>query len=321
MKSRMKMLGMRIMAAALLLCGALFSFGGIKTQAALTPVILQFVQSESDANSMTVAWQVSNTDLIEVWYRESLPANKNQFTRVAVVTGNSYTLRNLKGGTGYDVEIVAISGTGKDARSAIKVLYNVGTRMGDLERIYQISWDRFEKKLEVGWDKLPLADGYEYYFETANETKKLENDFVGKDVNSKTFLINNNQAYKFSVRAFVLKNGVKTFTPWKSIICLEQPWVKKAVKKGKKLTVTWKKVRQADGYDVYVSATPNKGYKKVKSVSAKTNSVTIKKVGKKKIKSKKKWYVYVVAKKDGNTSGARYYFPTATGGSQYIAFK
>ncbi len=320
----MRTMGKRVLTAltTLLTLAAVFCFGTAEASAAaITPTIVQFVQADSSATSISVAWQVNNAERIEVWYRESLPVNKNKFVRAATVTGNSYTITGLKGGTAYDVQIVVNNGTGRDARSTTKVLYNLGTKLGEMENIYQISWDRYERTIEVGWDHLQVADGYEYYFETSDETKKLETGTVGKDITTKSFLINNNQAYKFSVRAFVVKSGEKTFTPWKSIICIEQPWIRKAVVKGKKLSITWKKVKGVDGYDVYVSRNPEKGYQKVKSVSAKTNAVTVKKVGKKKIKPKKDYYVYVIAKKGGNTSGRKYYFTTATDGKQYIAFK
>ncbi len=63
------------------------------------------------------------------------------------------------------------------------------------------------------------------------------------------------------------------------------------VKAGKKkATVSWKEISYASGYEVYRSTKPNKGFKKVKSLSSKK-----KKFEDKKVKSKKKYYYKVRA--------------------------
>ncbi len=70
----------------------------------------------------------------------------------------------------------------------------------------------------------------------------------------------------------------------------------KVDQKGKKLTVSWGKVDDADGYEVYVQYI---GKKFTKTVAATTNAdvtkATVKKIGKKKLNLKKKYKVYVSA--------------------------
>ncbi len=307
------------MAALLLLSLCIFA-GPKNVSAALTPQVLQLVQSDSTGKSISVAWAVANTEQIEVWIKESLPANKNNYRKVATVTTNGYTFTDLRPGTTYDIMIVAINGIGTtDVRKTTRILYSAKTSMDEVGNVYQKSWDRFTNTLEIGWDKVSVAEGYEIYFETSGE-KKLENKTVGRDIDSVTFHVENNRVYKFSLRAFTTEKGVKKYTHWKSIYCLEQPWIKSVTKANGKLNVKWQKVKGAQGYDVYVSSKPYSGYKKVKSVKKSKNSVTIKKVGKTKIKKKKTWYVYVEAKRDGNTSGRKYFFSSKTGGQQYTAF-
>lgn len=73
------------------------------------------------------------------------------------------------------------------------------------------------------------------------------------------------------------------------------------VKAGKKkVTVKWKKISYASGYEIYRSTKPNKGFKKVKSLSAKKTKFVDKKV-----KSKKKYYYKVKAYVKVN--GKKYY--------------
>ena len=78
------------------------------------------------------------------------------------------------------------------------------------------------------------------------------------------------------------------------------------------VTLKWAKINGATSYDVYVSTSKTKGYKKVKTVGKSKSSVTIKKFKGKKIKKSKKYYVYVAAaKKVGKKrydSGRLYYW-------------
>lgn len=77
---------------------------------------------------------------------------------------------------------------------------------------------------------------------------------------------------------------------------------KKTKKKVRGIKISWGKVKNATGYDVYLGTKKKGTYKKVASVSGKKKSATIKKYGKKSIQ-KKAYYYYVVAKcKDGDVT-------------------
>ncbi len=67
--------------------------------------------------------------------------------------------------------------------------------------------------------------------------------------------------------------------------------------------MSWKKVANAKNYTVSISTKEKGGYKKVKTLSSKSTSLTIRKCGKSKIKKNKTYYVKVVANlKDGKKS-------------------
>ena len=72
----------------------------------------------------------------------------------------------------------------------------------------------------------------------------------------------------------------------------------KVTQKGSKIKVEWGKVKEADGYDVYLAYCSKKFGKPIKNVNKNTvKSVQLGKIGKKKINLKKNFKVYVVAYK------------------------
>lgn len=61
----------------------------------------------------------------------------------------------------------------------------------------------------------------------------------------------------------------------------------------KKIKINWSKVANANGYTVYISTNENAGFKKVKTVSNKSRSLTITKCGKNKLKANKRYYLRI----------------------------
>ncbi len=301
---------------ALILAGLLT--GIFRTDAfasAVIPTISSLTQAESTDKTIKVSWNVENAASIQVWIKDlSLPKDQQKYERVATVRTFSYTITGLRPGNKYDVMIIAVNG--EDSRlTAIKTLQGARTTLSEMGNVYQTKWDTSEGKVSVEWEQMKAADGYEYMFENEKETKVLAQGSIGNTHKPSLKLnIAEGNIYKFSVRAFIQNGSKKEYSAWRSIWCIAQAQVKSVVKKGGKLTIKWKKVKGATGYDVYVSSGPQVGYKKVKSVGKKTKSVTVKKVGKKKISKKKKWYVCVITRKGDSDSGAAYYYESATGG-------
>ncbi len=108
------------------------------------------------------------------------------------------------------------------------------------------------------------------------------------------------QFYKVRIRSYVTINNKVLYGAWSDYkIFGQQPKVN-IKKAGKGVKLTWKKVKGAKNYTVYMSTKRNSGFKKVKTL--KKNSLKITKFKKKKIKRNKTYYVYVVATtKSGKT--------------------
>lgn len=100
--------------------------------------------------------------------------------------------------------------------------------------------------------------------------------------------------YKYRVRSYVECGTGKNYSAWSAFKTVAVP--KSVSVKGSKkaLRVSIGKVSGSTKLAVYVSTKEKSGFKKVKTVSAKKRSLTIKKIGKKKLKKGKTYYIKVV---------------------------
>ncbi len=106
----------------------------------------------------------------------------------------------------------------------------------------------------------------------------------------------NGYYYKYRVRPYVMCGTRRVFGGWSGYkyIGVEKKVSTKFNKKKKYVTLSISKVSNASSFTVYASTKKNSGFKKVKTVSAKKRSVTIKKVAGKKLKKNKVYYFKVV---------------------------
>ena len=113
--------------------------------------------------------------------------------------------------------------------------------------------------------------------------------------------------HRMRVRAYTTFNGVTTYGAWSDWLEIVPPLKKLTGRSSgkRKVTLKWSKVKGATSYTVYVSTKRTTGYKKTKTVSAKKKKVTIKKIGKKKLKSGKRYYFMVRPNKKVN--GVNYF--------------
>lgn len=224
-------------------------------------------------------------------------------------TQPTFTWTGLAADTAYsfEVEPVRTSSSGFVARpTTVKVLSNVYTRpnkpvtpstgaFGLGSAFYNINIVYLTANRPAG------VDGYEIEVYQVKDNKKV---FSGDSSNYRMG-VKKNIAYKYRCRYYVTYNNEKIYGDWSGY---RHFWFHNV--KGTKysnsrssksyIKVNWSKMAKAKNYTVYISTSEKGGYKKVKTLSAKTTKITIRKYGKKSIKKNKKYYVKVVAQvKDG----------------------
>ena len=151
------------------------------------------------------------------------------------------------------------------------------------------------------WNEQASTSGYQ--FELYNAKNKCIKRGTSQSYSPRTNFSNlSYQTYKMRVRAYTSFNGSNRYGAWSEWTYIVPPPKSlsgKSSKKGK-ITLKWSKVKGATSYTILVSTKKNKGYKVAKTVSAKKTKATIKKMGKKKLKSNKYYYVYVRPNKKVN---------------------
>ena len=143
-----------------------------------------------------------------------------------------------------------------------------------------ISWNKYPKTNVTGYKVYkynPSKKRYEYYKKTTSTSCKV------------TGLKTSNN-YMFKVIEYLKVNG-KEYNGKESVVfkagtSTKVPTINKLYTKKKKVTINWKKVSGASGYEVYMKTSSKGSYKKIKTATSKTTKYTKSKLK----KGKKCWF-------------------------------
>lgn len=139
-------------------------------------------------------------------------------------------------------------------------------------------------------DTVKYAEGYVY--ELYNyKNKKLRSGTAS--TYSTTLKNMTKQFYKLRIRPYTTINNKVLYGEWSEYLNFAPQPVVDAKLAGKKVKLSWKKVKGAKNYSVYMSAKQESGYKKL--ATTKKASFKVAKFKKKKLKKNKTYYLYVVA--------------------------
>lgn len=254
------------------------------------------VHTKSTTSSITLQWNpVEGANCYEIAYCKS---GSDDFVEVETST-NSVTLSGLSKNTEY---YVAVAAARKSSSGAIAV-ETTGAYIGSVpvtpsKATAKIGYHS-GKNVRLNWNEIDCADGYEVQLYTAYNKKASKIKTYKKETYSNYAYISNSKLnkpyfYKLRVRTYSKdSNGKKYYSSWSSFVyTCDQPEIKKMYTSGNGLYTTWEKAKGADRYVVYVSTKQKSGYKKLGTT--KSNSITVTKCGKSKLKSGKRYYVYVV---------------------------
>lgn len=150
--------------------------------------------------------------------------------------------------------------------------------------------------LEVQYTYGSNASGYEVYLYNAKGKKKKTIDNANQFGTSTRFKsVKTTDTVYVQVVPYTLINGVKKYGDASDkIISIGAP-TPKASKSGSGVKISWSKVPNAKKYEVYMSTSSQKGYKKIKTLKSNKTNLVITKFKGKKLQRYKTYYYYVKA--------------------------
>ncbi|MCI8992123.1 MAG: hypothetical protein HFG80_05255 [Eubacterium sp.] len=129
-------------------------------------------------------------------------------------------------------------------------------------------------KIEVKWEKVANANGYElYYSTTKNGTyQKITTVSAGKALTYVHKNLTPSRTYYYAVRAYAQKNGVTSYSDYSKVQSAKtalQPVKLKSVSNYnyKTLKLSWSKNSESTGYIIYRSTRQKSGYKRIKTIT------------------------------------------------------
>lgn len=298
-----------VLKGCLIAAAAFLMLPGAKAEAS------SVVQTGATTNSITVRWDAPTNNVTSYQVYVGTSYSNAAFYRTFPASTTSCTITGLPSGVKkcVKVEYQYRKYDGSSATSLVGSAYDVKTLPGKVTGVKQERWWYIILSFDFTWNKIEAADGYQYIVRTSSGKKFNSGELRYYPRCVSVNKISNQVIYTAQVRAYTNINGKKYYGAWSDPgYFFTQPRVSSLKVANNKLTVKWKKVSGATGYDIYVSTKPKTGYKKVKSVGKSKSSATITKFKGKKISAKKTYYVYVATKKKVGkttyTSGKLYYW-------------
>ena len=317
MKTRKKTAAWFIFTAFLALTVFLMPGRGLESRAAsyYWATVSKPIQTEYATDSASMSWaldyEAAYSATKTAGYNIYLGTSYGAVTLIGKTAGTSYRFTGLEDGTKYYVKVEpydVYGNTGGWNTSTVE------TMPKQVKNLKQARWYYSFRLLDVEWGKVGTADKIVASLYNGRG-KKVSEEMLSGSATGTSFRNLKDEVYTVKVQAFRTVNGRIWQSEAASIRCFNQARVSYAkVSRKKKLTVCWKKVTGASGYDVYVSTHPKTGYKKVASVGRTKNKVTLSRFKGKKFRPGKTYYVYIDTKvktgKKISRSARLYYWGT-----------
>ena len=262
-------------------------------------------QTNCTKNSITLSWSKSDG---ATHYRVCEWVNDQEYI-VGTTTKTSYKIKGVKNNVEFPYTIYV--------RPVLK------TNVYTAEKVADYSWRNtnisasnirltpkkvgkpqvkytYYSSATIEVTKVPFDDGYQ--FNVYNNKGKLHSSATNTGWWRNERSIDNikrTEWYSAKVRAYSIVGTKKNakYGPWSAKTYFSNGVASSTKAGSKKIRVSWDKVKGSTSYTVYISKTREGGYKKAKTVKKGSNSVVIKKIGKKKLTSNTYYYTYVVASK------------------------
>lgn len=253
-------------------------------------------QTDAKANSVSLKWNAVSGAM---GYRVCIAVSgTSSYKDLGFARSNTTVISGLSPSAKYTINIYPVRVSSKGYIAEYKYgyssIYSVKTAPAKIKQLEITNYETIGNSARAEWTDVN-ADGYEVQLYTYNSKKPVKKEtrtwsYVYFNSLKQTF-------YKFRVRPYVTIGTVKKYGSWSSYKEFAPP-VKYTTKSGtlktkKVIPLSWKKVKGAKNYTVYMSTKQNSGFKKIATV--KKNSCKVSKYKKKALKYGKNYYFRVVA--------------------------
>lgn len=279
-------------------------------------------QTQYGTNNAVISWKlsyISSSNTTETAGYNIYLGEDYGSTKLFAKTPNTfYKITGLEDGKKYYVKVEPYAADGSIGSGRSLTIETMPARVKNFR---QERWWYFINMLEVAWDRIETADTVNISLYNS-KGKKVQSKILSPSSSSVSFSKMKDEVYTVKIQASRTINGNTWQTPVSTIQCFNQARISSAKVSKKKLTVKWKKVGGATGYDIYVSTKQKSGYKKLKSVGKNTTKATFSKFKGKSFNPKKTYYIYIETKKKNgkriDKSGRLYYWNTKNTATGYF---
>jgi len=210
--------------------------------------------AKGNNNSLVLSWEdVGFTDGYYVYYATS---KTGKYTKLATVTGTSYTHKKLTYGKTYYYKVVAYNAYEKTGYSNVASMKVVPNEVTGLKLAQSGS-----TSVKLSWNKLANT-GYAIYYSADGETwtyvaRTTSNSYTHSGLKSNT-------EYYYRIRAYQLVSGAYVYGAYSSVENVVTapaiPKISVATTANRSLNVTLGEVAGATTYEVYRMAVGEKAY-------------------------------------------------------------
>lgn len=229
--------------------------------------VIEYTQSKMDG-ALKVKWTAMNNVSYYEVYRSTV--KDSGYTQIATVTGAAeYQDQTVTKGQRYYYIIRAVLTNGVPSEYSDAV---TGCQLAEANISYVMS--KSSKTLEIAWEKVKGAAGYQIYRRNA-VTGKYEQVGKVKSVNTTTYVDSvdaNNKIYSYKVRAYNTSKGKEGTGEYSSVLtgkAVAKPKISSVeAVDNKTLQIKWKSIGGASGYEITRSTSSNGGYQKIATISS-----------------------------------------------------
>ena len=283
-------------------------------------------QTGATTTGVTFTWDANlhtgNTNYQDLYYEVSWGPSASQITKTAQcgLTSTTNSLIECTPGCQYYVKVELVY---QFMNSATPGRYSCGsttcyTKPGKVTKFGKYDFGSGQKGLRTSWTPVSGDASIRYQYEIRNSSNKLiqKGEEYTNTLSLSTYK-GYNTAAKLRVRPYIKSfyNDTTYYGAWSSYKkIVPQPILKSAkLVDGKKVKISWGKVKGATKYIIYMSTKKDSGFKKIATVSSSKTTYTISSFKGKSFEKYKDYYYKVVTqtKKLGNS-------PQSYGNSFYI---